>query len=877
MVTLTIDGIEVTVEDGTTILEAAQQAGVRIPTLCHDKRLIPYGACRLCMVEVTARGRTRILPACFNPARNGMEVATHTEALIESRRMELMLLLRSHPLLCPSCDAGGNCRLQDLVAEYEVPELPFSRESRYFHTDNNSPLIRFNMNLCIRCGMCVRICHEVQGEDELTFVNRGMETEISTDFERPLNCEFCGQCAQVCPVGAISSKWLVGTGRDFEFTKTETTCGFCSLGCILTMGEKDGQTVWVASPPDGHNDGNLCVKGRYGWPVVYSEQRVKAPMLKQGDSFQEVTWEEALAYLAKRIEAIREESGAASLAALGSARLTNEEAYAFNRLIRSVIGTPHLDHAGGYAYQGAREGLAPILGYPAGTNPLAGIRHTDVILLLGADLNETHPVAKNEVILATGRNRARCIVIDTIKTKLTRRPGLFLGVQPGQEHLVAYAMLKEILDQELCDPDELSRVAEGLDELRASLVDYSPDAIASITGLDPELIRQAAREYAEAEKATIVLTEGMNRQGVAAPLARAAACLAVVTGKFGKESCGVIILGEKNNSQGALDMGLVPDLLPGFAAIDDETAREKFQQAWQGAISAEKGFNAREILGAIADGRIKGLYVVGENPLETYPESQLTSAALERLELLVVQDMFLTPTARKAHLVLPVGSFLEKTGTFTSAERRVQLVRPGTMQSEHKSDLEVFQAVAEALGQPMGYEGPNAVFAEIAELVEPYRGISYERLGQDGIHWPCVAGDDPGKPVLAPGDIPGGKARLAAVPGPQEQDKKAGFFLVPSIVKFHSGSMSQWCESLLQVSSKAVAEMNGQDMRAGGIGEGDRIRLKASSGATVELEVKKSRRALPNSVIVPQHFAESKVNTLVGWDEYPTTVTIEKA
>ncbi|MGC8660617.1 MAG: 2Fe-2S iron-sulfur cluster-binding protein, partial [Desulfomonilaceae bacterium] len=264
MVTLTIDGVKVTVKKGSSILEAAQQAGIRIPTLCHDKRLIPFGACRLCIVEVTSRGRTRTMPACFNPARDGMEVATNTPRLRDSRRLQLMLLLRSHPLLCPSCDAGGECQLQNLVFEYEVPELAFGRQSRYFHVDNDSHFIRFNMNLCIRCGMCVRVCEEVQGQSELSFVKRGIESEVSTDFDRPLDCEFCGQCATICPTGAISSKWLVGTGRHFEMKDTSTICAFCSLGCSLTLEEKDGKTVYVSSSPDSPNEGNLCVKGRYG-------------------------------------------------------------------------------------------------------------------------------------------------------------------------------------------------------------------------------------------------------------------------------------------------------------------------------------------------------------------------------------------------------------------------------------------------------------------------------------------------------------------------------------------------------------------------------------------------------------------------------------
>ncbi len=415
MVTLTIDGVEVTVERGTSILKAAQAAGIRIPTLCNDKRLIPFGACRLCMVEVTARGRTRKMPACFNPVRDGMEVATESPELTKERRMQLMLLLRTHPLRCPACDAAGDCELQNLVHEYQIDDLPFSRETRSFHVENKSHFIRFDMNLCIKCGMCVRICDEVQGQNELSFVNRGMNSVVSTDFNRPLNCEFCGQCATICPVSAIRSKWLVGTGRDFELTRIDTTCAFCSLGCTLTMGKKADKVVYVTSPADSPNEGSLCVKGRYGWPYIYSTERLQKPLIRKNGSLEEVEWNEALDFVAKGLLKIKTENGGGSLAALGSARLTNEEAYVFNRFVRTVLETPNLDHGGGYAYSGLVQGLMPTLGYPASTNSIREIRKADVVLLLCADLTETHPIAKNEVVMATNPyTKSQDIVVDSI-------------------------------------------------------------------------------------------------------------------------------------------------------------------------------------------------------------------------------------------------------------------------------------------------------------------------------------------------------------------------------------------------------------------------------------------------------------------------------
>lgn len=879
MVTLTIDGVEVTVERGATILEAAQKAGIRIPTLCHDKRLIPYGACRLCVVEVTARGRTRTMPACFNPARDGMEVATHTPKLIEARRLQLMLLLRSHPLLCPSCDAAGSCELQNLVHEYEVGELPFPRENRYFHVDNESPFIRFNMNLCIKCGMCVRICDEIQGERELSFINRGMATEVSTDFGRPLECELCGQCASICPVGAISSKWLVGTGRLFELKRTDTTCSFCSLGCRLTLGEKDGKVVYVSSPPQSPNEGNLCVKGRYGWPYIYAEERLTKPLIRKNGALVETDWNEALSFVADRLKALKSTRGATSLAALGSARLTNEEAYVFNRFVRTVMETPNLDHAGGYSYHAMTEAVWPMLGYPASPNSIREIRNSEVIVLFGADLNETHPVAKNEVIQAHDRKRAQVIVVDSVHTKLTGRQGsMFLPVPPGSEYLIAYAMLKWIIDHELFDKKALDLKAEGSEDLVASLGDYTVERVARITGVDPELIAKAAKAYAEAGKATIILTTSMNRMAKNVELAQAAANLALVTGRVGKESCGLHVLGEKANSQGAVDMGLAPDLLPGFHRIEDEAARAKFSQAWDSPLPERRGFDATEILQKSEQGEIAGLYVVGENPVESYPDRDQVERALGKVEFLVVQDMFLTPTAKMAHAVLPVSSFAGKSGTYTSTDRRIQRLRPSTKRSIAKSDLEIFIALAALMGKPsMTYSGPERVMEEIASLVGVYGGVAYQRLGDRGITWPCTDSGDEGKELLYEGGFPTGKARLMPAPAIVEpEDEALPLYLIPGILKFHSGSMSQYSSSLREVAPEPYAEMNPRDLKVLGLSDGDTIKVSDSNGTSAQLKAKRSLRAADGTIIVPYHFGMLKLNNFFRRSKPVVKVRVEK-
>jgi predicted molibdopterin-dependent oxidoreductase YjgC len=878
METLTIDGIEVTVDRGTSILDAARKAGVRIPTLCHDKRLVPYGACRLCTVEVTSRGRTRTMPACFNPARDGMEVVTNSPKLTASRRMQLMLLLRSHPLLCPSCDAAGACHLQNLVWEFGVSEPPFARESRYFHVDNDSHFIRFNMNLCVRCGMCVRICDEVQGENELSFINRGVTAEVSTDFGRQLNCEFCGQCASVCPVGAITSKWLVGTGREFELQKSNTVCSFCSLGCTLTLCQKDGKVVYVKSPEDSPNQGSLCVKGRYGWPYVYSEQRLSKPLIRKDGALREVEWNEALSFVADGFKRIKDSSGPLSLAALGSARLTNEEAYVFNRFVRTILGTPHLDHAGGLAYRALLSVVQPALGYPAGTNTIREIRNSQVIVLLGADLTETHPVAKNEAIIATASRKAKVIVIDSVRTKVSQRQGIFLPCPPGGEHLIANAMLKYILDQELFDKKALELKADGLDELKTSLADYALDKVCELTGVNPELIRQAATAYAEAPTATVAVALSTNRVGRDLEAVKAAVNLALVTGRVGKESCGVHFFGERANSQGAVDMGIAPDLLPGFVRFDDEAGRSKFEAAWESPLPKERGLGAFEIPTKVAGGEIRGLYVVGENPLDTYPNRSEWEKALGNLDFLVVQDMFLTSTASKANAVLPVVSFAEKSGSYTSAARLVQRLRPAVNMGTGKTDLEVFLALAALMGKPsVTYAGPEHVMAEIARLVDVYSGISYDRLVNGPLPWPCLDPDDPGKSILYEGGFPNGKAHLIpAAPLEQQQPDAEWLYLVPGIIKFHSGSFSEWSPSLMEVCPEGFAEMNSGDLKALGLKDGDEVKISGTDGCSIQVKVKRSARAMPKTVIVPQHFSQIKLNTLTRVNESAVKIKVEK-
>lgn len=881
MITLTVDGIEVTVERGASILEAAEKAGVRIPTLCHDKRLIPFGACRMCVVEI--KGRRGLVPACFNPARNGMEVLTHTPTVIEARKLQLQLLLRHHPLDCPVCEAGGACQLQRLVFEYGVDRIPFPHEEPQGSVDLSSHFIKRDMTRCILCGCCVRICNEVQGVNELSFVNRGIRTEISTDFGRPLDCEFCGQCVSACPVGAMVLKHRGPIVRAWEVKKTATICGFCGLGCTLVMETKGERVVRVSSDYDlGTNEGNLCVKGRFGWPIVHSDKRLTRPLVREGQKLVEVDWGKALDLVSSKWQEIRRQSGGEAFAVLGSSRLTNEEAYILQRFARGVLGTPHLDHNGGLAYRALTEGLMPILGYPAATNPIRDIREAEVILAVSGNFKETHPIAKNQVVLASGRKKAKVYVVDHVHTSLCDLMGAEgVFVRPGTEGFFLRGVMRVIIDEGLWDRAMVETRTNGFEELKGALVSADPATVSDITGVRVSDIQKIARDFAQAQKACILMALDTLSIIDQVDLAMTAACLAVITGKVGKRGCGLHVYGEKANSQGALDMGLTPGFLPGFKDAMDQEARRSFQELWQLPLPQGKGMQAREILESCLSGAIKSLYVVGENPVGTYPDRDWVEQCLEKVGFLVVQDAFLSDTAKLAHVVLPAAIFPEKEGSFTSVDRRIQrlcpVVRPP---GEARSDFWIITELAKRMFVPFPFSSPGEVWGEIAQAVPIYNGCSLELLSARAVTWPTHCnGELKGTEVLYEEGFPYGRAMLGLQawrePFEKGDAKDYPWVLHPQTRWFHSGTFSTWSPSLMEACPEATALIHEADARELGAREGDRVAIQCPRGR-VDAVVKLRYRGPRKVVQVAHHFSEMPVNRLVDWDAGIIRVRVEK-
>jgi NADH-quinone oxidoreductase subunit G len=816
---LKIDGTEVDVEKGKTILEVAQLAGINIPTLCHDRRLIPFGACRLCVVQ--QKGNPELLPACFTPAKNGMEIITHSSEISESRRLQLQFILLNHPMICPRCEKEGECELQRLVYEYGVEETLYPWERISSPADDRSPLLQRDPDKCILCGRCVRICDEVQGVGELSFSKRGIKTVIDTDFHRPLQCEFCGQCMDTCPVGAITTNRFDYTAKAWELKETTTPCPFCACGCSLTIGSKGGEIRRVFSDHEkGPSDGNLCVKGRFGWDFVDHPQRIKAPLLRVNGTLKEAPWEEALQFVAQKLEATKDQYGPEVIAGIASSRLTNEEYYLFQKLFRNVIGTNQIVYGDKGSTRGLTEGLATTLGMAASTNSIREIRKADCVLVIGVDPSQTHPIIKNEIQLAIRRNRAQLIVLGSYDIGLTRAtqfspllpPSITLLDRPGMEVSLINAMIQTIFNEGLEDKEFIEEKTQGIEELKEKISAFQPEA-SGVAEANKTEVEKAARIYAQAKRAMVLIGSGLWSHLNSREIAIASSNLALVTGHIGKESSGILILLEKCNTQGAIDMGLVT----------------------KGEVDQRKN-----ILQKALEEKLKALYLVGENPL--VPVSIFGEQALEKVSLLIVQDLFMTETAKKAHVVFPASSFVEKRGTFTNLERRVQKLNPlRSPLGQSKSDFDIFLSLLRLLECPVLGETPEAVFEEIGHDLPYYQGI------RDGEQWPK------GSSYLYAEGFPIGKAKLIPVNGETAHQNPEGypFHLIQRPSLFQSGLLSLKSDALKSVSEKPYLEMNPEDGHRLKIEDGETVHISTHKGRSFQMKVKYSSKPVLGVITAP--------------------------
>ncbi|BBA68886.1 molybdopterin-dependent oxidoreductase [Geobacter sulfurreducens] len=826
MVTLTIDDKQVTVPKDATIFDAAKQAGIRIPILCHDKKLHPFGGCRMCLVEVEQM-KGRQIPACTTPVTEGMIVRTMTDEIVKARKMVLELLLLKHPIDCPVCDAAGDCDLQNLTYEYGVDTNRFTDEKFNWKIDYVNPLIERDMNRCVHCGKCARICDEIVSFGAYSFINRGIEAKIGTEFDGPLNCEFCGSCVSVCPVGALISRPFKFKARWWALNKVKTVCSYCGTGCQLTLGVKDNKVLTtIYDENQGFHNGQLCTRGRWGYQFVNSSKRLTTPLIRKGDTLQPASWDEALGMVADRLKTSKD-----AAATLVTPRLTNEELYLLKRVVKDAVGSDNLDHSGGYAHEALTAGARESLGFPGSPSVIADIQKSELLLVIKTDAYETHPVIGFEVNLAVKRQGVALRILSDKKGKLSRLPGAQTYVHtPGAELVLVNALAKTIVDEGLHDASRVGAI-KGFDAWLKSIESCTPDQAAGQCGIAADAIKAVAREYAAVGKALIMLPLGMGYPGHGKALAQALINLALLTGRVGKEGCGVLIMGEKNNSQGAADLGIHP---------------------------TANGLNAQAILAGCSAGSIKTLYVVGENPVVSYPNRKQVEAALDAVEFLVVQDLFLTETASKADVVLPACSFAEKDGTFTSLGGAVQRVnRAITPLGDCRSDFDILNMLHAKLTGQAAYTNQKAAFADLAAATPGYAGLTLEGLGDAG--------------AVRANNCTASFVPVAADTVTTEAGK---FALLTGSALNHSGTLSLYGEGPMLVCPEGYLELNKDDAAKLSITEGDTVTVKSATGE-LRLKAKVGTRLPQGVAFAPYHFAEASINSLTGATAI-TWVTISK-
>jgi len=873
-VCLTIDGREITVPEGTTILEAAKSVGIDIPNLCYDSRFEPAGTCRLCVVQI--EGRPGLTISCNTPVAEGMEVCTDNDEIAAIRKTVLELLLSEHRVACISCDKDGACKLQDCAYRYQADEGRFGLPERRPVKPNyaaNSEAILYDPDKCILCGLCVRYCEEVQKVEALTFGGRLGQLEVSTAFGIDLHkssCVLCGGCVEICPSGAMLDRAAIGKGREKELNRTRTTCAYCGVGCQidLNINPKTNKIVRITSEVGCiPNNGNLCVKGRFAMDFVASEKRLTCPLIKRKGEFKKATWDEAINFIAERLTKIKTQNGPDSIAGLSSAKCTNEDNYIFQKFIRAAIGTNNVDHCARLCHASTVAGLARAFGSGAMTNSIDELKNAACIFVIGSNTSEAHPVIALYIKEAVVKKGAHLIVADPRAIDLVRFAKLHVAQKPGTDVALINAMMNVIINENLLDTEFINERSEGFDAMAEALTDFTPEKAEEITTVPAEKIRQAARIYAGASTATIVYSMGITQHTTGTDNVLSLANLSMLTGNVGKESTGVNPLRGQNNVQGACDLGALPNVYPGYQPVEDSKIQAKFEKAWVKELSGNKGLTVVEIFHAVETGDIKAIYIMGENPALSDPNLNRTRKALETVDFLVVQDIFLSETAQYADVVLPSFCFAEKDGTFTNTERRVQRVRAAvTPPGQARSDWETICDVSTKLGYPMSYDSAGQIMDEIASITPIYGGISFDRIDSVGLQWPCTDKDHPGTKYLHKGKFTRGRGKFHPVEfkAPAEDPSDEYPFVLSTgrqLYQFHTGTMTRKSAAINQVSPTGYVEIHIEDAGKLGIADGDRVEVVSRRGKVSTL-AKVTKNIEKGWLFMPFHFCEGPANML---------------
>ncbi len=860
---LTIDGRQVVVAQGATILEAALDAGIYIPHLCHHPDLKPVGICRLCMVEVAGRGMTL---ACLAPAEDGMVVKTESQQIDKVRRVALELLLVNHPGDCLTCAKNNRCQLQRIAAYVGVSPQRFARLRRTEKTlppDDSNPFFLFDPNQCVLCGICIRTCDEIVGANAIDFAFRGFQTMVSTLSGRWVesSCVSCGECVVRCPVAALVPKRYQQPQHEVQ-----TVCPYCGVGCTIYVGIRGGRIVAVGGDRQSPvNQGRLCVKGRFGHDFVHHPDRLTTPLVRRDGQLVPVAWDEALELVARQFDQYRGDA----FAAMSSARCTNEENYLMQKLVRAVLGTNNIDHCARLCHSPSVAGLARTLGSGAMTNTIQDIAQSRCIFAIGTNTTAAHPVLALKVVEAVRRG-AKLIVANPKHIDLDRHATLRLQHQPGSDVALLMGMARVIAEERLYDAEFIARRTVDFDAFRASLERFPLEFVEQATGVPRQHIVEAARMFANHKPASILYAMGITQHTHGTDNVLAISNLALLTGNLGIPGGGINPLRGQGNVQGACDMGALPNVLPGYQRVDDPQIRSKFEAVWGCTLPPGPGLALTEMFDAMLRGQIKAVYLMGENPLLSEADAQHAERALRQLDFLVVQDIFLTETARLAHVVLPAASSAEKDGTFTNTERRVQRVRKAVdPPGEAKPDWWIICQIAQRLGASgFSFSHPQEIMSEIASLTPIYGGMAYQRLEPQGLQWPCPSMDHPGTPILHTQRFatPDGKARFVPLdykPPAELPDDEYPLLLTTdrSLYQYHTGTMTRRVEGLEVLDGQERLCINPHDAAAMQLADGQQVIVRSRRGR-VMVRVKVTSSCQPGVVSLTFHFAETPTNVL---------------
>ena len=892
-ITFCLDGKNVTAAPDETIWQVAQRHGRTIPHLCH-KDQTGYradGNCRACMVEID--GERTLAASCCRTATDGMVVNTASDRAETARRLVMELLLADQSRRNEAHDAGAH--LWDMAEANGVSESRFPRleEGRIPLLDDSHVAMRVNLDACIQCGLCVRACREVQVNDVIGMAGRGHDAYPSFDFADPMGdstCVACGECVQACPTGALMPATVLddaqhGDSTDFD-TEVQSVCPFCGVGCQVSLKVKDGKVKYVEGVNGPANEGRLCVKGRFGFDYIDHPHRLTTPLIRRADApkglnvdpanpfthFREASWDEALEAAAGGMARLRVEHGGASVAGFGSAKCTNEEAYLFQKLIRQGFGHNNVDHCTRLCHASSVAALMENVGSGAVTATFNQIENADVAIVIGANPVENHPVAAT-YFKQFAKRGGKLIVMDPRGQALRRQATHMLQFRPGADVALLNAIMSVIVEEELFDPAYIDEFTENWEAQKQHLAGFAPETVEELTGIDAATVRAVARDFAGGKAGMIFWGMGVSQHIHGTDNSRCLISLALMTGNVGKPGAGLHPLRGQNNVQGASDAGLIPMFLPDYQSVTDDGVRGAFSEIWKsGDFNAEAGLTVTEILDAVHDGQVRGMYILGENPAMSDPDVTHAREALAKLEHMVVQDIFLTETANYADVILPASAFFEKSGTVTNTNRQVQMGRaavapPGAA----RQDWAITVALARRLGLDWSYADPSEVFAEMKRGMKSLSNITWARLeAENAVTYPSHSPDDPGQAIVFGDAFPraGGRARFtpaSVVPPDEQPDAEFPMVLTTGrqLEHWHTGSMTRRARVLDAVEPQANCSLHPATLRRLGVAPGGMVRLETRRGA-VEVMARADRAVAPDMVFLPFAYVEAAANILTN-------------